>query len=223
MSKKADEIIKSLEEMQWEDIYDNETVRLSKSIPPASENKKLFYNHLWCMKHISKEDSVLEVGCGIGYFAGLCKDDVKSYEGVDVSQESIRICEEQFPELTFKKMYAEKLEYPDNSFGVVVCNQVLEHLKEPEIALKEMIRVTKPNGIVLITVPIGHSLDGKTYSDGTNSSKHINHWGLYELIKLFEQFGDDFKIFYINKFKKTVDGKPAPKNVFAVKFIKKEV
>ncbi|PSR78744.1 ubiE/COQ5 methyltransferase [Coniella lustricola] len=50
--------------------------------------------------------------------------------------------------LTFASVDANALPYPDASFDVVFCHQVLQHVKDPVGILKEMRRVTKPGGIV---------------------------------------------------------------------------
>ena len=50
-----------------------------------------------------------------------------------------------------------QLPFKENSFDVVWNQGVLEHFTEPEKAIKEMYRVTKPNGIVAILVPYRYS------------------------------------------------------------------
>lgn len=221
MSKRADAIVKELKKMEWAELYDEETVRLEQAIPPPKETKKFYYTQIWATKHIDGGERVLEVGSGIGYFAHLLINKLKissNYTGVDVSPASVTSCKRNVPEGTFLQAYGESLPFDENTFDVVVANQMLEHVPNPEVVLGEMIRVVKPNGKVLVTVPILHALDGPD-----NSSKHLQHWGLYELIALFEKFGNDFKIYYLNKFGR-YDNKtdePAPKIVFAVKFWKR--
>ena len=48
----------------------------------------------------------------------------------------------------------EGLPYPDNTFEVVILEQILEHLKDVEFAISEVTRVTKPGGRLIIGVPI---------------------------------------------------------------------
>ena len=47
---------------------------------------------------------------------------------------------------------------PDNSYDVVLCTEVLEHVPEPIAALQEMSRILKPGGRLLITAPLGSGL-----------------------------------------------------------------
>ncbi|KAJ7709535.1 S-adenosyl-L-methionine-dependent methyltransferase [Mycena rosella] len=50
--------------------------------------------------------------------------------------------------LTFQQADALSLPFPDGSFDVVHCHQVLTHIKAPWDALREMVRVAKPGGVV---------------------------------------------------------------------------
>lgn len=52
-----------------------------------------------------------------------------------------------------KKGVGEKIPYPDNHFDLVTCQNVLEHVQDREQTLKEIIRVTKPGGIIWMSVP----------------------------------------------------------------------
>ena len=42
---------------------------------------------------------------------------------------------------------------PDNSFDLVICTEVFEHIPEPIKAMQELVRICKPNGKILITAP----------------------------------------------------------------------
>lgn len=51
-------------------------------------------------------------------------------------------------------------EFPEHSFDAVVCWDVLEHLPQPELALRQFARATKPGGLVILKVPNVLSLKG---------------------------------------------------------------
>jgi SAM-dependent methyltransferase len=51
------------------------------------------------------------------------------------------------------------MSFPDNSFDLIVSNDVLEHVPSPEKALQECVRVLRPGGTMLVTIPFFSSRD----------------------------------------------------------------
>lgn len=73
--------------------------------------------------------------------------------GVEPSKELLEDCRKQIPKeiserVKFVEASAQKLPFPDESFDIVHCHQVLLHLPDPLQAMKEMRRVVKKDGIV---------------------------------------------------------------------------
>ena len=60
------------------------------------------------------------------------------------------------------------IQYPKNSFDAVICCHVLEHIKDDTKALKELYRILKPGGWVLVSIPI---YGEKTFEDVSLDSK----------------------------------------------------
>jgi predicted SAM-dependent methyltransferase len=56
------------------------------------------------------------------------------------------------------------IQFPDNSFNVIICNHVLEHVTDDRKAMREIYRVLKPGGWAILQVPISLVLE-KTYED----------------------------------------------------------
>lgn len=100
---------------------------------------------------------VLDVGCGTGYLTRMLARAVSpggSALGVDPSAGMIRYAREHTREdgCTFTEGLAEKLDAPDASFDVVVTSLAVHHFPEDkrEQALREMFRVLRPGGRVLV-------------------------------------------------------------------------
>ena len=97
---------------------------------------------------------VLEVGCGNGYLAPhLCRAGAQVV-GVDVALNAVR----QFPRVDGAGCWAavadgKLLPFPDSSFDVLICMEVLEHVPDPRPLLDECIRVTKPGGQLVFSCP----------------------------------------------------------------------
>lgn len=98
--------------------------------------------------------SILDAGCGEGFLTDYLarRDPSLRLTGVDMSSEAIAYAEERFGERArFRTGNVYKLPFSDNSFDVVLCSEVLEHLDEPDLAVRELIRVARRH--VVITVP----------------------------------------------------------------------
>jgi len=218
MSLMANEIVEKLKkDYSWEDIYNKENIKVQQVIPKPSKAEWFLYIHEWVVKNTPKNSKVLDVGCGGGHLSYLLSNDC-DVTGVDISSQAIDYCVKEVPNVVFKIMDAEDLKFSDEEFDVVCSNQTLEHLNNPKKSIIEMLRVLKPSGLLLVTIPIQNSLDGQGHA------LHIQKWGFYELMNLFEEFGNEFKIFYLNKWhRRDPDTNDVTKkNVFGIIFKKED-
>jgi ubiquinone/menaquinone biosynthesis C-methylase UbiE len=105
--------------------------------------RKYFY------KSILRElrGKILDVGCGLGEFMNDCRN----FSGVDANPYCVSYCKGKG--FNAKVGKAEKLSFKDGSFDGVFCLCVLEHLRKPELAVREIRRVLKKNGKAVIIVP----------------------------------------------------------------------
>jgi SAM-dependent methyltransferase len=92
-------------------------------------------------RYVRQGARILDVGAGVMPYYPLFADLASEYVGNDV---------EARPGLTSVSPI-EALDLPDASFDVVLCTQVLEHVRRPQQALGEIARVLKPGGHVLLT------------------------------------------------------------------------
>jgi len=120
-----------------------------------------FYVHIF-LPQIVKNDDFLEIGPGHGlllYFAAKL-DQVKSITGWDVSQSSIEATEKALNTLGVTRSISlvrqNILEIPTrkNAFDVVVFSEVLEHLDNPAVALKNTFQVMRPGAGIFLNVPV---------------------------------------------------------------------
>lgn len=99
---------------------------------------------------------VLDVACGAGYFpaklAGVYGNQVKIY-GTDLSDVALKLAEELCPGMEFKLAPAESLPYEAETFDAVTCLGSLEHFLDIPASLKEMSRVMKKDGMMLVMIP----------------------------------------------------------------------
>lgn len=78
------------------------------------------------------------------------------------------------------------LPFEDNSFDVVFCNHVLEHIEDDAKAMRELYRVLKPEGMGIFQVPQDLSLDN-TYEDFsiTSEEERKKHFGQYDHVRIY--------------------------------------
>lgn len=105
--------------------------------------------------NISSDQSVLEIGSGLGILADVVAKHLPQCEviGVEIDpqqMEKSRINSSQTPNLRFLRGDASFLAIKDSSFDIVYCRYILEHVSDPFSVLREAFRVLKHGGKLFI-------------------------------------------------------------------------
>lgn len=115
----------------------------------------------WVASHAAKlppGTRILDAGAGMGqyrpYFAHC------AYKAHDFGQEPRTIG--HYTPLDYQSDILE-IPVPDHSFDVVLCTEVLEHVPEPIKAVRELTRILRPGGTLLLTAPLGSVLHQEPY------------------------------------------------------------
>ena len=153
--------------------------------------------------------NLLNVGGSAGAIDNLLADRFSHVVGVDIDDHAIAHAKQSFskPNLEFLVADALRLPFGDDSFDVVVCSHVYEHVPDPEIMFQEIHRVLRPGGVCyfsagnrlmwnephynlpLLSVlprPLAHlyiRLSGKA---DFYHEKHLSYWGLKKLVGRFD-------------------------------------
>ena len=143
---------------------------------------------------------LLDVGCASGWFIS----EICSYyphlkcSGVDVYQKAIEYAKKSYPHISFFHNDAHHLPFQKNSFDIVICTNVLEHVVNPREVMKEIKRVVKRSGIVIIGMDSENLLFSfvwwlwKKFKGKIWAEAHLHKFRPRDLDKLFRQLG--FKI-----------------------------
>ena len=144
-----------------------------------------FFRHLINLASHTKVDSILDVGCGEGFTLNRLKEHGigRRLEGLEYLPAAIELGKKTYPEIKITQGSIYELPYEDNSFDLVLCTEVLEHLEDPARGLKELVRVSKK--YLVISVPnepffmLAQLIRGKNWSRLGNDIEHINHWTMF--------------------------------------------
>ncbi len=137
--------------------------------------------------------TILDSGCGEGFLLNRLQEEAigKSLMGIDISEDAVNLGKLLFPNLDLRVGNIYKLPLESNSYDIVICTEVLEHLKDPKSALKEIVRVSKK--YVILSVPnepifsLKNLLVGRNISRLGSSKGHLNLWTSWGFKKFVEQ------------------------------------
>jgi len=107
-----------------------------------------FYPKILKRISLSREEKILDVGCGIGRLSRYLKG--FNLYGCDVTEKFVKQARKEFyKEVKLADIYA--LPYKDKEFDKIICLGVFEYLEYPEKAIKELFRVCK--GDIILNTP----------------------------------------------------------------------
>jgi ubiquinone/menaquinone biosynthesis C-methylase UbiE len=146
----------------------------------------------FALARIGPDDSLLEVGTGAGCFSEMVLGKCKDFTGLEYDPGAFQT--------TSKRLQghgkvvqgdAQALPFPSESFSVIVCLEVLEHLHNYRQAVSEIHRCLKPEGHVIVSVPYRRR-------GGTNPGNrfHIYEPGEAELVEAFRRHFSEVDVFY---------------------------
>ncbi len=141
-------------------------------------------------------DSLLEVGCGPGESTRRILKMLKG-QHLKASEFEERLVQKihaiDFPVKVIQESVL-ALKREDNAFDGIFLLEVLEHIDDYHLALKELFRVARK--YVVVSVPhepiwrMLNCLRGSYLSDWGNTPGHVNHWSVSALKKLVGQYGE---------------------------------
>jgi 2-polyprenyl-3-methyl-5-hydroxy-6-metoxy-1,4-benzoquinol methylase len=137
---------------------------------------------------------ILDVGCGSGSNSLALAAKGHKVRGVDISEEGIA----RYRSHGFEGHVTDLesgIDYPDATFDLAFCSEVIEHMTSPEILAAEMFRVLKPGGRLVLSTPNSAfwlyralGMIGFTVSE-LQHPKHFQFFSRRSLLKLLHKAG----------------------------------
>src|ERR1700733_7829286 len=105
----------------------------------------------YLLPHLRPGLTLLDVGCGPGTITADLAGRVSRVIAIDSAAEAVEVAQQTAPaNVAFQVGDVHRLNFADASFDVVHAHQVLQHVADPVLALREMRRVCRPGGIVAV-------------------------------------------------------------------------
>ncbi|HST79374.1 MAG TPA: methyltransferase domain-containing protein, partial [Verrucomicrobiae bacterium] len=137
-------------------------------------------------------DTVLDVGCGPGLLACAFAREVRHVTGIDLTPAMLEQArktaqEQQLTNVSWQQGDVMQLPYPSAHFSIVSSRFVFHHLEQPLIVLKEMVRVCKPSGRIVVAdmAPAPEKADALNAEERLRDPSHVRALPEEELRELF--------------------------------------
>lgn len=140
-------------------------------------------NKLKLINSQSPKGRILDIGAGVGDFLSVCKNNGWQTVGIEPSEKAKTIAKSKG--VSFVDHLSE---LENHSFDIITMWHVLEHVPDLENQIKELKRLIKPNGTVIIAVPNFNSFDANYYGKywaAFDVPIHLWHFSKTAIKKLF--------------------------------------
>ncbi len=132
---------------------------------------------------------VLDAGCGVGYGSALLAEaGAEDVVGVDVAAAVVEAAsKDERPGLSFTRADVGHLPFPDGSFDLITCFELIEHVEDAAAVLGELARVLAPGGVLAISSP-----NRDRYPPG--NPHHVREFSTGELRALLAEAFPDVRV-----------------------------
>jgi len=107
-----------------------------------------------------KSKKVLDIGCGNGELISMLAEEGHVCVALDLSENRLSKFKDRATNLGVAQVQGDVINIPlrNSSIDIIMCSEVLEHIKDYEKVLKEMNRVLRPHGKIIVSVPYKEEL-----------------------------------------------------------------
>lgn len=137
-----------------------------------------------------KKGKILDVGCGSGQLLAWLKKHGWEVYGAEISPKAVKEANNRGLNVFNGELIDAK--FPENFFDTVVVNQVLEHTYDPMGLLKEINRILKQKGLLIVGVPNIESYESKVFGEywsPLDVPRHLYHFSMSSLESMLQKKG----------------------------------
>lgn len=154
--------------------------------------------------YVHGKKDILDIGCGAGTISlYLAKKGKHNILGIDVSEIAIESSKKSAAILSIKNAWFETMNFPIDTpkgkYDIILCFEVIEHLKKDQLAINRIFNMLKAGGIIILSTP---SLNAPLFRMGyakrfDEKVGHLRRYNVEQLSSMFKTEG--FKILEIKK------------------------
>lgn len=186
-----------------EEFFDD----FSKEYEKKAKNQYFTKNLKWIINSIDdfNNKTIIDIGCGTGNLLSII-DSLSNkcdLHGFDISSKMLDKSRKKVPNASFRQGNVNQLPYEDNTFDLLLNSASFHHYEDRKLALKEMKRILKPGGKLVILdstldpLPISAMPHYWDYVDSKKCySKHLKRKEFIHLFKEENFFNIKYKSYY---------------------------
>jgi len=110
------------------------------------------FNAMLARRYGKRGARLLEIGSGMGHLVGQLEDTFETY-GMDLNHWAVKQSKAVIEKTNLQTASAQELPFTNNSFNVVIIKHIVEHLPDPQKAIREIGRVTESGGTLILATP----------------------------------------------------------------------
>jgi len=153
--------------------------------------EKIYRKHISLIKKYKVEGELLDVGCNIGLFLKVARDEGFDVKGVELNKTCAVYGEKHF-DLDIRSEFLQDVAFPEKSFDVITLFDVLEHVADLQGFTSELKRILKDDGLLVLQSPNFDSLIAKITESKWNwltPPDHLYHFTPRAIKQLLEEKG----------------------------------
>jgi len=146
------------------------------------------------IQNITKQGTILDIGCGTGEFLNQCQLNNYTCIGIEPNEDARNLAIENYNLDVRTENSIATLK--NNSIDIITMWHVLEHISDLDDRINELKQLLKPNGTLIIAVPNCNSLDAtiyKQYWAAFDVPRHLYHFTPKDIATLFNKVNMNIK------------------------------
>ena len=121
-----------------------------------------------------KKGRMLDIACSTGMLLDIGRKEGWKVEGIELSQWAVDLARKRGHKVQTKKL--EDMHFKENSFDLITMFGIIEHVPDPLAFLGEVKRIIAPDGLVVITIPIGNAFKEKVMKKDYYCLQHLTYY-----------------------------------------------